>query len=87
MSTPGVDQGGRPRTQGREDDPLVTVSLHVRKSQLSGLDQLADAAHTSRAALVREAIDRLLTRLKRPSSWRTGGASATRSTPLATTTT
>jgi predicted transcriptional regulator len=40
------------------------VSLHVRKSQLSGLDHLADAAHTSRAALVREAIDRLLTRLK-----------------------
>jgi predicted transcriptional regulator len=52
----------------------VTVSLHVRKSQLAELDQLADAEHTSRAALVREAIDRLLkglkrlvTRLKRPS--------------------
>jgi len=52
----------------------VTVSLHVRKSQLGELDQLADAEHTSRAALVREAIDRLLkglkrvlTRLKRPS--------------------
>jgi predicted transcriptional regulator len=43
----------------------VTVTLHVRKSQLTALDQLADAAHTSRAALVREAIDRLLTRLKR----------------------
>jgi hypothetical protein len=43
----------------------VTVSLQVRKSQLTELDQLADAAHTSRAALVREAIDRLLTRLKR----------------------
>jgi predicted transcriptional regulator len=42
----------------------VTVSLHVRQSQLAALDQLADAAHTSRAALVREAIDRLLTRLK-----------------------
>jgi hypothetical protein len=66
MSTPGVDGGGHPRTQGREDDPLVTVSLHVRKSQLTKLDQLADAAHTSRAALVREAIDRLLTRLKHP---------------------
>jgi hypothetical protein len=65
MSTPGVERGGRPRTQGREDDPLVTVSLHVRKSQLTELDQLADAEHTSRAALVREAIDRLLTRLKR----------------------
>jgi hypothetical protein len=43
----------------------VTVSLHVRKSQLTELDQLADTEHTSRAALVREAIDRLLTRLKR----------------------
>jgi hypothetical protein len=41
------------------------VSLHVRKSQLTGLDQLADAGHTSRAALVREAIDRLLTHMKR----------------------
>jgi metal-responsive CopG/Arc/MetJ family transcriptional regulator len=74
MSTPGVDWGGRPRIQGREDDPLVSVSLHVRKSQLAELDQLADAERTSRAALVREAIDRLLkglkhvlTRLKRPS--------------------
>ena len=65
MSTPGVDRGGRPRTQGGEDDPLVTVSLHVRQSQLTELDRLADAAHTSRAALVREAIDRLLARLKR----------------------
>jgi predicted transcriptional regulator len=52
----------------------VTVSLHVRQSQLAELDQLADAEHTSRAALVREAIDRLLkglkhllTHLKRPS--------------------
>jgi predicted transcriptional regulator len=50
--------------QGRHEDPLVTVSLQVRKGQLAALDQLADAAHTSRAALVREAIDRLLTRLK-----------------------
>jgi Ribbon-helix-helix protein, copG family len=66
MNTPGVDRGGRPRTQGRQDDPLVTVSLHVRKSQLTELDQLADTAHTSRAALVREAIDRLLTRLQHP---------------------
>ena len=65
MSIPRVDLGGHPRTQGREEDPLLTVSLHVRKSQLTELDQLADAAHTSRAALVREAIDRLLTRLKR----------------------
>jgi predicted transcriptional regulator len=47
----------------------------VRHGQRAALDQLADAAHSSRAALVREAIDRLLTRLnglliglKRPSS-------------------
>ena len=66
MSTPEVDRGGRPRTQGHEDDPLVTVSLHVRKSQLTELDQLAAASRTSRAALVREAIDRLLTRLQHP---------------------
>jgi predicted transcriptional regulator len=53
----------------------VTVSLHVRQRQLAALDQLADAERTSRAALVREAIDglltrlqRLLTRLKRPSA-------------------
>jgi hypothetical protein len=43
----------------------VTVSLHVRKSQLAELDQVADAERTSRAALVREAIDRLLKGLKR----------------------
>ena len=67
MRTPGGDRGGRPRTQRRADDPLVTVSLHGRQSHLAALDQRADAAHTSRAALVREAIDRLLTRLKRPS--------------------
>ena len=36
------------------------------KSQLAALDQLADAEHTSRAELIREAIDLLLTRLKRP---------------------
>ncbi len=64
MGTERVYRGGRPRTRGRQDDPLVTVSLHVRKSQLAELDQLADAEHTSRAALVREAINRLLTRLK-----------------------
>ena len=57
-------RGGRPRTQGRADDPLVTVSLQVRQGQRAALDQLADTAHMSRAALVREAIDRLLTRLK-----------------------
>jgi hypothetical protein len=63
MSTARGYRGGRPRTQGREDDPLVTVSLHVRKSQLAALDQLAHAEHTSRAEVVRQAIDRLLTRL------------------------
>jgi hypothetical protein len=45
---------------------LVTVSVHLRKSHLVALDQLAGAEHTSRAELVREAIDRLLTRLTRP---------------------
>lgn len=66
----------------------MTVSLQVRQGQRAALHQLAEAAHTSRAAVVREAIDRLLTRLarlftrlNRPSSWRTGGASATGSTP------
>jgi Arc/MetJ-type ribon-helix-helix transcriptional regulator len=44
---------------------LVTVSVHLRKSQLARLDQQADAEHTSRAELVREAVDRLLTRLTR----------------------
>jgi Ribbon-helix-helix protein, copG family len=68
MSTARVYQGGRPRRQGWEEDPLVTVSLHLRKRQLAALDQLADAVHTSRAALVREAIDGLLTHLQRLSS-------------------
>ena len=66
MAAARAHRGGRPRTQGWEEDPLVTVSVHVRKSQLTALDQLADAEHTSRAELVREAIDHLLTRLKRP---------------------
>jgi hypothetical protein len=57
-------RGGRQRTQGRAEDPLVTVSLQVRQGQRTALDLLADTAHTSRAALVREAIDRLLTRLR-----------------------
>jgi Arc/MetJ-type ribon-helix-helix transcriptional regulator len=48
------------------EDPLVTVSVHLRQSQLALLDQLADEEHTSRAELVREAIDLLLTRLTRP---------------------
>jgi hypothetical protein len=43
MTTERVHRGGRPRTQGHEDDPLVTVSLHVRQRQLAALDQLADA--------------------------------------------
>jgi len=42
---------------------LVTVSVHLRKSHLVALDQLAGAEHTSRAELVREAIDLLLKRL------------------------
>jgi metal-responsive CopG/Arc/MetJ family transcriptional regulator len=66
MAAARAHRGGRPRTQGWEEDPLVTVSVHVRKSQLTALDQLADAEHTSRAELVREAIDHLLTHLKRP---------------------
>jgi len=65
MVTEREYRGGRPRKQGREEDPLVTVNLHVRQSQLAALDQLADAEHTSRAELVREAIDLLLKRLKR----------------------
>ena len=64
MSTQRVYRGGRPRVQGGAEDPLVTVNLQVRQRQLAVLDQLAHAAHTSRAALVREAIDLLLTRLK-----------------------
>jgi len=65
MAAAHVPRGGRPRKQGWEADPLVTVSVHLRKSQLAALDQLADAEHTSRAELIREAIDLLLTRLKR----------------------
>jgi hypothetical protein len=65
MTTERAYRGGRPRTQGHEDDPLVSVSLHVRQSQLAELDQMADVERTSRAALVREAIDRLLNHLKR----------------------
>ena len=65
MVTERVYRGGRPRKQGSAEDPLVTVNLHVRKSQLAELDQLADAERTSRAGLVREAIDLLLTRLTR----------------------
>jgi Arc/MetJ-type ribon-helix-helix transcriptional regulator len=44
----------------------VTVSVHLRKSQLAVLDQLADGEHTSRAELVRDAIDLLLERFKHP---------------------
>ena len=65
MTVARQPHGGRLRTQGRAEDPLVTVSLHVRQGQRAELDQLADAEHTSRAALVREAIDRLLKGLKR----------------------
>ena len=65
MAAAHTPRGGRPRKQGWEDDPLVTVSLHLRKSQLTALDHLADAEHTSRAELVREAVNLLLRRLKR----------------------
>ena len=65
MSMDRAHRGGRPRKQGWEEDPLVTVSVHLRKHQLAALDQLADAEHTSRAEFVREAIDLLLKRLKR----------------------
>jgi predicted transcriptional regulator len=40
--------------------------MQLRKSQLAMLDQLADAEHTSRAELVREAIDLLPKRLNCP---------------------
>jgi Ribbon-helix-helix protein, copG family len=66
MTAERPQRGGRPRTQGWVADPLVTVSVHLRKSQLALLDQLADEEHTSRAELVREAIDLLLKRLTRP---------------------
>jgi metal-responsive CopG/Arc/MetJ family transcriptional regulator len=66
MAAARAPRGGRRRTQGWQEDPLVTVSVHLRKSQLAALDQLADAEHTSRAELVREAIDHLLRRLTRP---------------------
>jgi metal-responsive CopG/Arc/MetJ family transcriptional regulator len=66
MAAAHAPRGGRPRTKGWEEDALVTVSMHLRKSQLAALDLLADAEHTSRAELVREAIDLLLKRLKRP---------------------
>ena len=62
MISHGRYSGGRPRKQGRAEDPLMTTNLHVRKSQLAALDQLADAEHTSRAELVRQAIDLLIGR-------------------------
>ena len=62
MINKGVARGGRPRQQGRAEDALVTANLQVRKSHLATLDQLADAEHTSRAELVREAIDLLINR-------------------------
>jgi hypothetical protein len=42
------------------------VSVHLRKSQLALVDQLADTEHTSRAELIREAIDLLLKHFKQP---------------------
>ena len=64
MAIERARRGGRARQQGRATDPLVTVSMHLRKSQLTSLDQLADAERTSRAELVREAIDLLLKRFE-----------------------
>jgi hypothetical protein len=64
MAAERARRGGRPRQQGWAEDPLVTVSVHLRKRQLAILDQLADTDHTSRAELVREAIDLLLKRFK-----------------------
>jgi len=75
MRTQRAYRGGRPRQQGSAEDPLVTVNLQVRQRQLAVLDQRADAAPASRAALGREAIDRLLTRRTRPWHRRTPGAS------------
>jgi hypothetical protein len=66
MAVARTRRGGRPRKQGWAEDPLVTVSVHLRKSQLAILDQLADTEHTSRAELVREAIDLLLKRFQHP---------------------
>jgi hypothetical protein len=42
---------------------LISVSLRLRKSQLTALDQPADAERTSWAAAVREATERPLKRL------------------------
>ena len=66
MAAERARRGGRPRQQGWAADPLVTVSVHVRKSQLALVDQLADTEHTSRAELIREAIDLLLKHFKQP---------------------
>ena len=63
MISEGASAGGRPRKRGYADDPLVTVNLHLRQSQLSALDHLADARNNSRAELVREAIDLMLSQL------------------------
>jgi hypothetical protein len=66
MATERARRGGRARQQGWAEDPLVTVSMHLRKSQLVSLDHLADAERTSRAELVRQAIDLLLKGFKHP---------------------
>jgi hypothetical protein len=66
MAAERAYRGGRPRKQGLAEDTLVIVSVHLWKSQLAMLDQSADEEHTSRAELVREAIDLLLKRLRRP---------------------
>jgi metal-responsive CopG/Arc/MetJ family transcriptional regulator len=66
MAVERARRGGRPRKQGWAEDPLVTVSVHLRKSQLTILDQLADTERTSRAELIRESIDLLLKRFQHP---------------------
>jgi hypothetical protein len=66
MAVERARRGGRPRKQGWAEDPLVTVSVHLRKNQVATLDQLADTERTSRAELVREAIDLLLKRFQQP---------------------
>lgn len=59
-------RGGRPWKQEWAEGPLVMVSVHLRKSQLAILDQLADTEHTSCAELVREEIGLLLKRFQHP---------------------
>jgi hypothetical protein len=48
MSPARMYQGGCPRTQRREDDPLVTVSMHLRAvsaNRLYGFEQFMALGH------------------------------------------